>query len=123
MDKSDAPRIPARTTALLQSWVDEFVERNASDLVHIKVAVQDGSDGRDTGLVVVQLDNGGADIYMQPAGIDSLEWEITLTARPYDLTLSPYRMAAVASQVNVATSLCTFLQFKSLEWDRMSGMR
>ncbi|WP_157532586.1 hypothetical protein [Microbacterium oleivorans] len=95
---------------------------NAADLVHVKVAVQDGSDGRDTGLVVVNLGNAGAEIYMQPTALDSTRWETTLTARPEDMTISPYKLAALAAEVTLASSLCTFLQFKSLEWDRMSGM-
>ena len=53
----DVKRVPARTKALLQQWVDEFVALNTQAL-----------------------------------------------------------------QVAIAGNLCAFLQFKSLEWDRMSGM-
>lgn len=41
--------MPARTKALLQQWVDEFVALNTHALMHINVAVQEGVDGRDTG--------------------------------------------------------------------------
>lgn len=122
MEQEQGSRAPARTKALLEGWVKEFMDENAADQVHINVAVQDGSDGRDTGLVVIHLGNGGAEVYMQPASFDSTVWEATLTARPDDLTLSPYKLAALAAEVTLASSLCTFLQYKSLEWDRMSGM-
>lgn len=118
----DRIRVPVRTKELLESWVNEFLKENITDSVQIRVAVQDGSDGRDTGLVTVYLGNANAEVYMQPAAFDGTEWEATLTARPADVTLSPYKLAALAAEVALASSLCTFLQFKSLEWDRMSGM-
>lgn len=114
--------MPARTKALLQQWVDEFVALNTHALMHINVAVQEGVDGRDTGLVIVRLGNGGADMHMQPCSLDSVEWEVTLAARPDDLTLPAFQMSALGAQVAIAGNLCAFLQFKSLEWDRMSGM-
>ncbi|MCM3697712.1 hypothetical protein [Microbacterium oleivorans] len=121
MEERPAP-VPARSKALLEAWVREFLAESAAHGVTIKVAVQDGSEGRDTGLVVVDLGNGGAEVYMQPASLDNTRWETTLTSRPGDLTLSPMKLAAIAAEVAVASDLCLFLQFKSLEWDRMSGM-
>ena len=118
----DLPRVPARTKTLLEAWIDEFLSENAADAVTIQVAVQDGSEGRDTGLVIVHLSSGSADVYMQPDGLDSTSWVTTLTARPGDLTLPPVKLAALAAEVSLASSLCLFLQYKSLEWDRMSGM-
>lgn len=122
MISDDLPRAPARSKELLEVWVQEFLTRHATDLMSIKVVIQDGSDGLDTGLVVVHLRGGAADVYMQPTAPDSLEWETTLTARAEDMTLSPYELSAVATEISVASSLCAFLQFKSLEWDRMTGM-
>lgn len=122
MIHDDLPQAPARSKDLLDTWVREFISRNTADLMNIKVVIQDGSDGLDTGLVVVRLHEGAAEVYMQPAGPDSIEWETTLTARPEDLTLSPYELSTLAAELAVAGSLCAFLQFKSLEWDRMRGM-
>ncbi len=116
-------RVPVRTKTLLEQWVAEFVEQGQSHGVEIKVAIQDGSEGLDTGLVIVHLQNAPADIYLQPRGIDEPEWEATLSARSEDLTLTPYAMAGLAAEVAFAGTLCTFLQFKSLQWDRMTGMR
>ncbi|MDF2916950.1 MAG: hypothetical protein K0S70_1167 [Microbacterium sp.] len=119
----DIPRVPVRTKTLLEEWVAEFLEQGKVPGVSVKVAIQDGSDGLDTGLVIVHLENAPADVYMQPRAIDDPEWEATLTARSDDLTLTPYQMAGLAAEVAFAGNLCTFLQFKSIEWDRMSGMR
>lgn len=116
------PSAPPRSKELLESWVREFISQNSSNGMSIDVAVQDGSEGRDTGLVVVRLNHGGAEVFMQPTSLDSTEWETTLTARPGELTLSPYKLSSLASEVALASSLCAFLQFKSLEWDRMRGM-
>lgn len=115
-------KVPARTKALLEQWVDEFTRLTTHALVEVTVAVQDGGGGRDTGLVIVKLGGGAADMHMQPSSLDNVEWEVTLTSRPGDLTLTPFEMSALAAQVAVASNLCSFLQFKSLEWDRMSGM-
>ncbi len=114
--------MPVRSKDLLEQWVAEFMAAGHSNATTIKVAVQDGSDGRDTGLVVVHLVNANADIYMEPIGIDRAEWATTLTARPLDATLSPYSLVALGAEVTMAGNLCMFLQFKSLEWDRMTGM-
>lgn len=103
--------------------MSEFLSLTTQPLTHISVALQDGAEGRDTGLVIIRLGGGGTDVYMQPADFDSVEWKVTLTARPEDLTLSPFEMSSLAAQVAVASNLCSFLQFKSLQWDRMSGMR
>lgn len=82
------------------------------------MALQDGSEGADTGLVIVHLKNEYADIYMQPRGPDDPLWEATLTPRPQDVALTSYQLASVAAEFVVAGNLCTFLQFKSLDFDR-----
>jgi len=119
----DAPRVPVRTKTLLEEWVSEFLAQEQTQELSVKVAIQDGSEGLDTGLVIMHLRNAPAEVYMQPRGIDELEWEATLTARTDDLTLKPQQMSGLAAEVALAANLCTFLQFKSIEWDRMSGMR
>lgn len=119
----DVPRVPVRTKTLLEGWVAEFLAQEHVRELSVKVAIQDGSDGLDTGLVIMHLRNAPAEIYMQPRGFDEPEWEATLTARTDDLTLKPQQMSGLAAEVALAANLCAFLQFKSIEWDRMSGMR
>lgn len=122
VENDDLPQAPPRSKELLESWVSHFVSENSARAMAIDVAVQDGSEGRDTGLVVVRLNYGGVEVFMQPTSLDSTTWETTLTARPGELTLSPYELSSLAAEVAVASNLCAFLQFKSLEWDRMLGM-
>ncbi|PTT22457.1 hypothetical protein DBR36_01825 [Microbacterium sp. HMWF026] len=116
----DSP--PRRSRDQLIAWVDEFREQGHLFAGQLKVVEQEDADSQDTGLVVMNLMNAKASIYMQPRGYDELLWEATLTSRPEDLTLSPHDMASLAAELVVAGNLCAFLQFKSLEWDRESGM-
>ena len=118
---NDQPSLPYRTKELLEGWVAEFRAQGHSIAGDLDVVLQDGSDGRDTGLVIVRLKNEFAEIFMQPVDLDNPLWEATVTPRANDLTLKPYRLAALAAELVVAGNLCTFLQFKSLDWDRESG--
>lgn len=115
----DSP--PRRSRDQLIAWVDEFKQQGHLFAGQLKVVEQEDADNQDTGLVVMDLMNAKASIYMQPRGYDELLWEATLTSRPEDLTLSPHEMASLAAELVVAGNLCSFLQFKSLEWDRESG--
>ena len=115
----DSP--PRRSLAQLKAWVQEFREQGHLFAGQLKVVEQEDADSQDTGLVVMNLMNARASIYMQPQGYDEPLWEATLTSRPEDLTLTPHEMASLAAELVVAGNLCSFLQWKSLEWDRESG--
>ncbi|WP_279366489.1 hypothetical protein [Microbacterium testaceum] len=115
----DSP--PRRSLAQLKVWVQEFREQGHLFAGQLKVVEQEDADSQDTGLVVMNLMNARASIYMQPKGYDEPLWEATLTSRPDDLTLTPHEMASLAAELVVAGNLCAFLQWKSLEWDRESG--
>ncbi len=116
----DSP--PRRSRDQLKIWVQEFRDQGHLVAGKIKVVDQEDADGQDTGLVVISLSNANASIYMQPRGYDEPLWEATLSARPDDLTLTPHEMASLAAELVIAGNLCSFLQFKSLDWDRRSGM-
>ncbi len=109
--------------ALLEEWVQEFREQGHRIAGSLNVALQDGSDGADTGLVIVHLKNEYADIYMQPRAIGDPHWEATLTPRLRDLALTPYQLASVAAEFVVAGNLCTFLQYKALDLNRTHRSR
>ncbi|OZD47295.1 hypothetical protein CH252_20610 [Rhodococcus sp. 06-1477-1B] len=115
----DSP--PRRSLAQLKEWVQEFRDQGHLFAGQLKVVEQEDADSQDTGLVVMNLMNAQASIYMQPQGYDEPLWEATLTARPDDLTMTPHEMASLAAELVVAGNLCSFLQWKSLEWDRDSG--
>ncbi|WZH36467.1 MAG: hypothetical protein PIR02_17195 [Microbacterium enclense] len=115
----DSP--PRRSREQLEAWVQEFQNQGHVIGGSIRVAQQEDADQQDTGLVVMNLHNAEASIYMQPRGYDEPVWEATLTGRPEDLTLSIHDIASLAAELVVAGNLCSFLQWKSLEWDRQSG--
>lgn len=115
----DSP--PRRSREQLVSWVQEFRDQGHLFAGQLKVVEQEDADSQDTGLVVMNLMNAKASVYMQPTGYDEPLWAATLTSRPEDLTLAPHELASLAAELVVAGNLCAFLQWKSLEWDRESG--
>ncbi|MFS0713478.1 hypothetical protein ABC195_06310 [Microbacterium sp. 2P01SA-2] len=117
------PRFPVRSKELLEQWLADFLEtegvRTASAF---KVAEQDGSLGRDTGLVTMIPINTPIEVYMEPAGLDRSDWKVTLTARDEDLRIDGWQLARFAAEMRIASELCIYLQYRSIRWDRMSGM-
>jgi len=118
----DRPGYPVRSKALLEQWLADYLATGPRTSSSFKVAVQDESLGKDTGLVIMVPFGTPAEVYMQPAGPDRAEWVITLTGRDEDLTVSAQQLAGFAAELRVASDLCAYLQFRSIEWDRMSGM-
>lgn len=117
----EIPFPPRRDVAVLQQWVDDFTADENDNGADIVVAQQDGERTNDTGLVIMRLRKAHASIYMQPRGFDDPSWEMTLTASLHDLAAPPYEMGALGAEIVVAANLCTYLQYRSLEWDRKSG--
>src|SRR5690348_3700482 len=74
--RTRGPTVPFRSKATLETWLEEFHRsREAGDL--IRVAVQDGSEGADTGLVIVPLHNADISLYMEPIEIGDERWRVT----------------------------------------------
>ncbi|MDZ5142965.1 hypothetical protein [Microbacterium testaceum] len=115
----DSP--PRRSRVQLREWVQEFVDLGHPIASRIRVAEQEDADGRDTGLVVVELIHGGGWVSLEPRGYDDPVWQAALTGGDDDVMLSPYALAGLAADLVVAGNLCAYLQWKSLEWDRASG--
>lgn len=84
------------------------------------VAEQEATDGRDTGLVVVGLEHINGSIRLKPTGYDEPLWQVGLSPCDGDATMPQYFLASLAAELVVAGNLCTFLQWKSFEWDRDS---
>lgn len=106
---------------MLEQWVAEFVDLGYLVASDVRVLEQEDSEGRDTGLVVVGLVHAEGSIYLEPAGYDEPLWHLTLSATEHDETMPHHVLASLASELVVAGNLCTFLQWKSLEWERQSG--
>jgi hypothetical protein len=108
--------MPYRTHDVLQSWLDEFKAAGHELLGH--VALQDGSDGRDTGLVIVRLENATTQMFMQPVAPGDQRWEITLEARHNDMIATADQLEQLSEELRRAAELCRFLQEKSAQHDR-----
>lgn len=119
LDKSP----PRRSQNQLQAWVDAFTQEGHLYAGTVRVASQEDDEVQDTGLVIMQLANVPASVYLQPRGYDNPQWEATLTGWETDHTLSPHQLASLSAELVVAGNLCAYLQWRSLEWDRESGRR
>lgn len=118
-DIEDSP--PRRTRQQLEQWVQEFQDEEHCIAGTIQVAPQEDAESEDTGLVILRLRNASASIFMKPRSYDDPMWELTLTEQPDELVLSVHDVTSLAAEYVIASNLCTFLQWKSLEWDRQSG--
>lgn len=112
--------MPFRSKEVLESWLDEYETTESPDGAlriadYAEVAVQDGSDGSDTGLVVIALKNATTDVYMQPVALGDPRWEVTFAARDRDIALSTDDVLALSRELAAAAALCSFLERKSVE--------
>ncbi len=108
--------MPFRSKKTLEQWVAEFSEaREAGDLV--RVLVQDGSAGADTGLVVVPLRFATISLFMEPIEIGDARWRITLEPQPDTTILSSQHLQGLAAEFLVAADLCAYLEARSVGHD------
>jgi hypothetical protein len=106
--------MPFRSKATLETWLEEF--RADGRRVPGSVAFQDGADGHDTGLVVLQLTNAGTYTYMQPVAPHDPRWEVTFEPRENSVSLAPSEVEAMGRELQLVAALCEFLQEKSAEF-------
>ena len=105
--------MPFRSRETLERWVEEFhAARRAGDL--IKVVVQDGNDGADTGLVVVPLENATVTIFMEPVELGAATWRVTIEPQPDTTILNSHQLHAMAVELSVAAELCAYLEARSV---------
>ncbi len=103
--------MPFRSKATLEAWLTEF--RTQGHDVPGTVAMQDGSDGRDTGLIILELTESKTAVYMQPVALHDPRWAVTFQGRPFDVTLTPREVDALGREVVKVGELCAFLEEKS----------
>lgn len=102
-----------RSKSTLEQWLADFrSERSAGEL--IKVIVQDGSDGADTGLVIVPLRSSTISIFMEPIHLGDARWRITLEPHPDTTILSSHQLHGLAVELGVAAELCAYLEARSV---------
>ncbi len=109
--------MPYRTKAVLEEWLQDFPAAGRDLLSH--VALQDGSDGSDTGLVIVRLRNASTGVFFQPVGRGDARWEVTFEARMEDLSMNADQVASLSRELQLAAELCRHLEAKSREHDRL----
>ena len=108
-----------RSKETLETWLEDFRSaREAGDL--IRVIIQDGSDGSDTGLVIVPVKHSSVSIFMQPIRIGERQWNITLEPNDENTVLSSHQLHSLASELAVAAELCSYLEARSIGHEEQS---
>lgn len=101
-----------RSRETLEGWLADFrAAREAGD--RITVVVQDGSEGADTGLVIVPLRSSTISIYMEPVSVGEAQWRVTLEPSEDTTILSSYQLQGLAAELSVAAELCAYLEARS----------
>jgi len=105
--------MPFRTKPMLESWIAEFGELGYPAQQTIRVLDQDGSDGSDTGLITVSLNDASTVVYLAPIGPGEARWVITFEGREDTFALSPAETSRLSSELAMVSTLCAFLEAKS----------
>ena len=108
--------MPFRNATTLQRWLDEFLAVEHRGEGSVRVMEQDGSDGADTGLVSVRLNNASTVTYIHPEGAGSTTWLVTMEPRETPVVLEATAVAELAEELDTVAKLCTFLERKSAEY-------
>ena len=106
--------MPFRNLETLESWLDEFRELGYPLAGALKVIVQDGAGGADTGLVGFRLANAATFVSIEPAaGADAASWVATMEPRETEEVLDSAALLSLSGELATLSALCTFLQAKS----------
>ncbi|SDQ25871.1 hypothetical protein [Microbacterium sp. cf332] len=100
-----------RSKETLDAWIEEF-QQFGYPLV-VKVIPQDGSLGRDTGLVGITMMNAQTVTYIEPDVPGGNTWRITFESRDTDLRLGAGGALALSTELAMVSALCAFLETKS----------
>ena len=106
--------MPFRNLETLESWLDEFRELGYPLAGALKVIVQDGAGGADTGLVGFRLANAATFVSIEPAAdADAVSWVATMEPRETEEVLDSAGLLSLSGELATLSALCTFLQAKS----------
>lgn len=112
--------MPFRSKETLDAWVAEF--RAEGHDVPGEVALQDGSEGDDTGLVLLRLTSAGTQTFMQPVGHGDPRWLVTFEPRYDTVSLTPIQVESMGRELQLIAALCSFLQAKSADHIEAHGL-
>lgn len=102
-----------RSLTTLESWLDEFRRDYPALEGRMRVVPQDGTDGADTGLVVIELVDAPTVTYLQPDSSVDGGWAVTMESREEAITLDGAQLRALASDLDLVGQLCSFLERKA----------
>ncbi|MBM3714755.1 MAG: hypothetical protein FJW64_03305 [Actinobacteria bacterium] len=106
--------MPFHSKRTLEHWIAEFIDARSGG-EDIRVAVQDGEDGQDTGLVVVPLENAPNTVWIEPRATgDDLTWHVLIEPSTETLELTSFELNGLTHELQIAAEVCAFLQEKSL---------
>lgn len=105
----------ALTFEALDAWVEEFKTLNLDVSEGTKVMVQDGEDGRDTGLIGVRLQHVSTTAYLQLESLESGRWLATFEARDAAVVQDAAALLELSKEIATIAALCAFLQAKTNE--------
>lgn len=98
----------------LEHWVAEFIDARSGG-EEIRVAIQDGSGGEDTGLVLVPLEVAPNSVWIEPRNNgEELSWHIFIEPADETLELTSFELNGLTHELQIAAELCAYLQERSL---------
>ncbi|GLJ81020.1 hypothetical protein [Microbacterium imperiale] len=103
--------MPFRSKQTLDAWIEEFQQFGYS--LAVKVIPQDGSSGRDTGLVGITMMNAQTVTYIEPDVPGGNKWRITFEPRETELRLDAGGALRLSTELAMVSALCAFLETKS----------
>ncbi|MFH8251961.1 hypothetical protein ACH3VR_16470 [Microbacterium sp. B2969] len=108
--------MPFRSQRTLEAWLEEFRAEGHAVPGALKVIVQDGEAGANTGLVAVELANASTVTYIQPVAPFAVSWVVTMEPREDALVLDAEGVLQLGNELAMVADLCRFLEQKSAEF-------
>lgn len=105
--------MPFRSQRTLELWVDEFNALGHPLGGVVRVIVQDGNDGANTGLVWIRLGNAPTGAFIQPVSEDGTVWAVTFEPRDEPVTVSAVDVLALSRELKTVSLLCQYLEDRS----------
>lgn len=100
----------SRTT--IESWLDEFTH-SRSGAERLRIAPMYSLDDTDTALVIAPLENASTTVFIHPPLATGDRWRVVFEPQPDEIALTSEELFALTAELNIAGSLCAFLEMKA----------
>ncbi|KEP74777.1 hypothetical protein HR12_04650 [Microbacterium sp. SUBG005] len=114
-DTGEAVSLSRPKIAQLEGWVRDFQDQGHVIAGNIRVLQQDDDDSDDIGLVLMDMQNASASIYLESTGPAEVMWQATLTERHEEETVRPVNLINLGAEIVVAGNLAAYLQERTFE--------